>query len=169
MRAFRVFLGLIFVLIVGYTVVVGTSHGWNLLPVFFGDIMAMTWPGQFNIDFMGFLLLSGIWVSWRHHFSPAGLALGTVAVFGGILFLSLYLLITSFLVKGEIKPLLLGKMRAITKTRRQLAMTAPGRTRILTPLSFASRGVLLYIPQRNQALKWPFGPGSTHKRICGHR
>ena len=112
MRAFQVFLGLVFISIVAYTVVVGATHGWDLLPLFFGDMLAMTWQGQFNFDFMGFLLLSGIWVSWRHHFSPAGLALGVVAVFGGILFLSFYLLITSFLVKGEIKPLLLGKTRA---------------------------------------------------------
>lgn len=39
---------------------VGASHAWNLFPVFFGDIAAMTWAGQFNADFTGFLLLSGL-------------------------------------------------------------------------------------------------------------
>ncbi|MGB5163694.1 MAG: hypothetical protein WBN61_00395 [Woeseiaceae bacterium] len=81
MRAFQVFRGVIFVAIVVYTAAVGTHHGWNLFPVFFADIMAMTWPGQFNFDFMGFLLLSGLWVSWRHQFSAGGLGLGVVAVF----------------------------------------------------------------------------------------
>lgn len=73
MRAFQVFLGVIFVALVVYTAVVGTHHGWNLLPVFFADMMAMTWPGQFNFDFMGFLLLSGLWVSWRHQFRQVAL------------------------------------------------------------------------------------------------
>lgn len=112
MRAFQIFLGSIFVCLVVYTGIVGTTHGWNLLPVFFGDIKAMTWPGQFNFDFMGFLLLSGLWVSWRHHFSIGGLVLGALAVIGGILFLSAYLLITSVLAKGDVKVLLLGKNRA---------------------------------------------------------
>jgi hypothetical protein len=38
-----------------YTAVVIANHGWNLFPVFFGDMAAMGWAGQFNLDFMGFL------------------------------------------------------------------------------------------------------------------
>lgn len=112
MRAFQVFVGAIFVSILVYTAVVGINHGWNLLPVFFGDMMAMTWPGQFNFDFMGFLLLSGLWVSWRHDFSASGLALGVVAVLGGMLFLSVYLLWASVAAKSDLKELMLGKGRA---------------------------------------------------------
>ena len=37
--------------IVGYTSVTIAGHGWNLLPVFFGQMVAMGWPGQFNLDF----------------------------------------------------------------------------------------------------------------------
>ena len=74
--------------ILGYTSVTIADHGLNLLPVFFGDMAKMAWPGQFNLDFMTFLMLAGIWVSWRHQFSPAGLALGVIAVFGGMLFMS---------------------------------------------------------------------------------
>ena len=112
MRFFRAFLGIILLTIVSYTVVVGSNHGWDLLPVFFGDIAKMNWPGQFNFDFMGFLLLSGLWVSWRHQFSPPGIALGAVAVFGGVMFLSAYLLVQTFMVGGDVKILLLGKGRA---------------------------------------------------------
>ena len=112
MRFFRAFLGIILLAIVSYTVVVGSNHGWDLLPVFFGDIAKMNWPGQFNFDFMGFLLLSGLWVSWRHQFSPPGIALGAVAVFGGVMFLSAYLLVQTYIVGGDVKILLLGKGRA---------------------------------------------------------
>jgi hypothetical protein len=78
MVGFRVFLAACCVVIVGYTAVTIAHHGWNLLPIFFGDMAAMTWPGQFNLDFMTFLLLSGLWVSWRNEFSPGGLLLGVV-------------------------------------------------------------------------------------------
>lgn len=110
MAAFRMFLAAVIVIIAVYTFFVIAAHGWGLLPIFFGDIAAMTWPGQFNLDFLGFLLLSGLWVSWRHDFSPAGLALGVVAVFGGMPFLSTYLLVAG---KGtDSAGLLLGRRRA---------------------------------------------------------
>lgn len=111
MIAFRSFLVAVFLIIAGYTLVVIANHGLNLLPVFFGDMAKMQWPGQFNLDFMCMLLLAGLWVSWRHQFSVAGVVLGLVAVFGGALFLSTYLLIESFRTKGDIRRLLLGDAR----------------------------------------------------------
>ena len=106
MIVFRTFLVAVFLAIAGYTFVVIGNHGWNLLPVFFGGMVKMQWQGQFNLDFMCMLLLSGLWVSWRHQFSVAGVVLGLVAVFGGALFLSAYLLVESFRVKGDIRALL---------------------------------------------------------------
>ena len=72
----------------------------------------MTWPGQFNFDFMCFLILSGLWLAWRHHFSVGGIALGVVGVFGGIMLLASYLLIAGYKANGDVKILLLGKARA---------------------------------------------------------
>lgn len=95
MTAFRAFLVTIIVVLAAYTSVVIAQHGWNLLPVFFGDMAKMGWPGQFNLDFFGFLLMTGLWMAWRHDFRPVGLLLAPVAVFGGIPFLSAYLLIAS--------------------------------------------------------------------------
>ena len=43
-----------------YTMIVGVSHGWNLLPRISDDIAVMTWPGRFNSDFTTFLLLSNL-------------------------------------------------------------------------------------------------------------
>jgi hypothetical protein len=111
MIAFRIFLGSIFVYVLIYTGIAGFQQGWNLFPFFFGDILAQTWEGQFKTDFSCFLLLSGLWLSWRHHFSPGGLALGIVGVFGGILFLAPYLFVASFKANGDIKELFLGKVR----------------------------------------------------------
>jgi hypothetical protein len=51
------------------------------MPIFFGHMIATNWPGQFNFDFKKFVLLSGLWVSWRHHFSMGGIALGIAAFF----------------------------------------------------------------------------------------
>ena len=112
MAAFRVVLVLLFVWVVGYTIPVLAEYGLApLLPTFFGDMAAFTWPGQFNADFFGFLVLYGLWVAWRNHFSPLGLALGVIALFGGIPFLTAYLFIMSFKVDGDLKTLLMGSGR----------------------------------------------------------
>jgi hypothetical protein len=112
MVLFRVLLATMLVTLTAYTAVVVANHGLNLLPVFFGDIGKMAWPGQFNLDFSGFLVLSALWTAWRHHFSPLGLALALIAFFGGMGFLATYLLWASFHVKGDVKALLLGVKRA---------------------------------------------------------
>ena len=112
MFAFRVLLVVIFLCVSCYTVMVGVNHGWNLLPIFFADMAAMNWPGQFNTDFMSFLLLSGLWLAWRHHFSPAGLVLGVLGFFGGILVLTPYQFFYSFKVNGDVRVLFLGEERA---------------------------------------------------------
>ena len=83
----------------------------DLLQVFFGDMATMGWPGQFNLDFMCFLVLSALWLSWRHHFSPIGILLGVVGFFGGALFLSAYLFIESVRAKGDFKALLPNRVR----------------------------------------------------------
>lgn len=112
MIAFRIFLVAVFLILGGYTAVVAADHGVNLLPIFFGDMAKMEWPGQFNLDFMFMLLLSGLWVSWRHRFSVGGLVLGLLAVLGGSLFLSVYLLVESIRTRGDHRVLLLGPARA---------------------------------------------------------
>ncbi len=112
MGAFRTYLAIVVACLGTYTMIVGLNHGWNLLPVFFGDMATMTWPGQFNFDFMSFLTLSGLWLAWRHQFSPGGLALGILGLFGGMMVLAPYLLFASLRANGDVKVLLLGKTRA---------------------------------------------------------
>lgn len=80
----------------------------NLFPAFFGQIAAGGWQGQFNLDFLFMLTLSGLWVGWRHGLNPAGLALGVVAFLGGAQFLSVYLFVQSFRC-GSVREILVGR------------------------------------------------------------
>jgi hypothetical protein len=111
MTLFRTMLVVLCAILTVYTVIVIANHGIGLFAVFFGDIAAMAWPGQFNLDFSMLLLLSATWVAWRHQFSPGGLALALVAAVGGALFLTLYLLVISFQTQGDVKAMLLGPAR----------------------------------------------------------
>jgi len=108
MSIFRAYLVVLWLILTGYTAAVIAQHGMGLLPVFFGDMAAMTWPGQFNLDFMFMLSLSALWVAWRHRFSAPGLALAVLAFFGGASFLTVYLLVLSVRSKGDVKSVLLG-------------------------------------------------------------
>jgi hypothetical protein len=94
-------------ILTAYTLVVMQNHGMNLFPDWFGDIAAMGWPGQFNVDFWGFLVVSALWTAWRNAFSALGLVLAVVAFFGGMMFLSIYVLILS-LGAPDIRSILLG-------------------------------------------------------------
>jgi len=113
MITFRIFLAALLLMVVGYTIPVLMEHGISpLFSTFFGDMSKFGWAGQFNNDFMGFLVLSAVWLAWRHHFSAAGLALGVGGFFGGIPFLTGYLLIVSFQSNDDIVALFVGENRA---------------------------------------------------------
>ena len=78
----------------------------------------MNWFGQFNLDFMGFLILSAIWVAWRNQFSAAGLGLSVLALFGGMTFLPVYWLYLMATTNGCIATVLLGHERVTTLRQR---------------------------------------------------
>ena len=111
MSLFRLYLIAWIIGITAFTSITVANHGLDLLPVFFGDMAAMGWPGQFNLDFMAFLALAALWISWRHQFSAGGLGLAVLAFFGGMLFLSIYLLVQTYRTGGDIRVLLLGPAR----------------------------------------------------------
>jgi hypothetical protein len=111
MNLFRLLLVAIIATVGVYTVSVVANHGWGLLPIFYGDIAKMGWPGQFNMDFHAFLILGSLWLMWRHHFSPLGLLFGLCIFAGGAPFLCSYLLVVMLKDKANIAELLLGKTR----------------------------------------------------------
>ncbi len=112
MTLFRLFLGALLAVIAIYTVAVVAQHGLNLFAVFFGDIGALGWPGQFNLDFLGMLMLSALWTAWRNEFTAKGLLLGVLALLFGAPFLTIYLLVLSVQTRGNLKAMLLGEARA---------------------------------------------------------
>ncbi len=113
MLAFRLLLGIIFISVAVYTAPVIANHGLNLFSVFFGDMADMGWPGQFNLDFLGFLILSAVWTAWRNRFSASGLGLAVLAFFFGAPFLTLYLLYLSFKTDGDVSLMLVGEPEAV--------------------------------------------------------
>lgn len=108
MTLFRSLLAGLWLVLAVYTAIVVANHGMDLLPIFFGDIVKLGWPGQFNLDFLLFLILSALWTAWRNGFSGIGLGLALFAFFGGAGFLLPYLIFLSFKEKGNFNRVLLG-------------------------------------------------------------
>jgi hypothetical protein len=112
MTGLRLLLATLWLVLAAYTAMVVAQEGLNLLPIFFGDIAKVAWPGQFNLDFLCFLTLSALWTAWRNNFSAPGLLLALVAFFGGAGFLLPYLLFLTVRAGGDVRVVLLGKARA---------------------------------------------------------
>lgn len=108
MRLFQIFLIAVLIIVSVYTFIVIQNYGINLFAPFFGDMAAMTWAGQFNLDFMFMLALSALWTAWRNEFSASGLVLAVFAFLGGIIFLSVYLLFLTKQTNGDIQRVLIG-------------------------------------------------------------
>lgn len=108
MGTLRVLLAFIGLVMLTYSLFTIHHHGWNLFPIFVESIRSMGWPGQFNLDLLTYLILSGLWIAWRHQFSVMGILLGLAASIIGMLFFAPYLLVISLYGKGDINELLLG-------------------------------------------------------------
>jgi FtsH-binding integral membrane protein len=108
MILFRVFLATLFVIIAVYTSITIATDGLGLVPLFFGEMLTFGWQGQFNLDFLTFLLLTGLWVAWRGGFTGASIGLGLVASVLGMVFLSAYLLVLSYRERGEMQRIMMG-------------------------------------------------------------
>ena len=111
MKLFRLLLLLFTAMLAVYTGIVVVHHGWVLFSVFTADIAALNWPGQFNLDFTCYLILSAIWMAWRHGFSPGSLVMAIAAAIIGIMIFAPYLLYISFQAKGDVRHILLGTHR----------------------------------------------------------
>jgi hypothetical protein len=120
MTFLRAWLAIILVAVTIYTGIVIARHGLGLLPIFFGDMGALAWPGQFNLDFLGLLSLSALYLAWRHHFTAKGWLIAAGGFLLGAPFLSAYLLIASIRAKGDVTRLLLGNRRT-----EQVGSTVP--------------------------------------------
>ena len=112
MNALRSLLVVMLGSMAGYTAMVAGRMGWNPLPSFQGDVVALIWPGQLHLDLLCYLILSALWIAWRHRFSIGGVLLGLLGVAGGILFFAPYLLWVIHREKADVARVLLGPARA---------------------------------------------------------
>ena len=113
MTAFRILLVSIILTVGIYTIPVALNHGlFELFGIFFRDIARMEWPGQFNLDFATYIILGGVWMTWRNQFSPGGLVLGICAPLGGAPLLCSYLLYLSYHCDGDVHRMFFGDRAA---------------------------------------------------------
>lgn len=108
-RPFQILLIAFFLAITTYTYLAVKNEGWNLFVIFFDNMMAFNWSGQFNLDFSSYLILSGLWIGWRYNFSAKGIILCIIASVLGILFFAPYLLVISVKENGDWKAIFLGE------------------------------------------------------------
>lgn len=76
-------------------------------PTYFGDLQH-PWRGQFNVDFLCYLSLIAIWITYREKHIWRGLLFAMLEFTFGNMFLAPYLIVESFRVNGDISLLLTG-------------------------------------------------------------
>jgi len=108
MTALRCFLLVSTVAIYLITFVVSVSYGINWPAVAVGDILALNWRSQFNMDFVIHLFLLVTWICWREGFTAKGFAFGFLSIVMGGMFGFPYILYATYVAKGDPKALLLG-------------------------------------------------------------
>lgn len=106
MQVLRGVLTLMTLGIFGYTAAVIAKDGINFVTPFLTGLWAVDWQGQFNFDFLFYLVLSGLWVGWRHGFAGTGLVLALLCGFGMVYFAP-YLLVQVMRAQ-DVRALVLG-------------------------------------------------------------
>lgn len=91
-----------------YTFLAFQTEGADLFSIFLNHIKSLTWAGQFNLDFLCYLTLSGLWIMWINKFKPISIALGITAMILGFLFFAPYILWLLKKEKGDIRNVLIG-------------------------------------------------------------
>jgi NADH:ubiquinone oxidoreductase subunit 2 (subunit N) len=92
-----------------YTIQAFQTDGADLFSIFIQQVFALGWPGQFNLDFSCYLILSALWILWRNEFRPLAYLLALAAMVGGILFFASYLLVLLQKHNGRVVKILLPK------------------------------------------------------------
>lgn len=91
-----------------YTFYAFQSEGADLFGVFAKNVLSLNWSGQFNLDFLCYLTLSGFWIMWRNKFKTNSIFLGLVAMVLGIVMFAPYLIWLTTKENGNIKRVLVG-------------------------------------------------------------
>lgn len=91
-----------------YTYLAYEKDGPNLFRVFLSNINSFSWSGQFNLDFLCYLILSGLWIMWRQKFNFKSIVIGSIAMVLGIVFFAPYFLWLIRKENGDLKRILIG-------------------------------------------------------------
>lgn len=91
-----------------YTFLAYKTGGTDLFSVFANNLLSLNWSGQFNLDFLCYLTLSGFWIMWRNKFTTKSIILGLVAMVLGIVLFAPYLLWLTSKENGNINRVLIG-------------------------------------------------------------
>jgi len=91
-----------------YTIFAFQTDGANLFDIMIANIASLGWSGQFNLDFLCYLILSGLWIIWRNNYSLISIVFSILAATIGILFLAAYLIYLLTQEKGNLKRVLIG-------------------------------------------------------------
>ncbi|TAD86929.1 MAG: hypothetical protein EAY75_06880 [Bacteroidetes bacterium] len=91
-----------------YTFFAFQTEGADLFSVFTNNVLSLNWSGQFNLDFLCYLTLSGFWIMWRDKFTKKSIILGLVAMVLGIVMFAPYLLWLTNKENVNIKRVLIG-------------------------------------------------------------
>ena len=91
-----------------YTFFAFQTEGAALFSVFTNNVLSLNLSGQFNLDFLCYLTLSGLWIMWRNKFTTKSIILGLVAMVLGIIMFAPYILWLTSKENGNIKRVLIG-------------------------------------------------------------
>lgn len=108
MTSLRTALTLFTVLIFAVTFGAIADSGFNWPRVFLGDLFALNWRSQFNIDLVIHLGLMGVWVGWREGGGLKGIIYGAFCVIWGGMFTFPYLFVALTKSHGDMSELFLG-------------------------------------------------------------
>ncbi len=110
MARLQILLGVMVAGMLAYTGAVILREGIDFIAPFVAAILSLTWVGQFTFDFACYLILSALWVMWRHAFSATGVALGAACGLFGFAVFAPYLLVISLRTQ-TLRALVLGGQR----------------------------------------------------------
>lgn len=126
MKMLKLYLLLSTLAIYGVTVLVGFNVGWNWPAVFFGDLGAMNWRSQFNLDFLIHLVLLATWIQWREGSTPRGFVFGFLSIVMGGMFGFPYIAFAALKAQGDPKRFLLGERAERESSASAESAAAPG-------------------------------------------
>ena len=108
MAAFRMVLIAMILVMIILTITAVQNEGLDGITPFFTPIFELAWQGQYRVDFICYLILSGIWMAWRSGFSTGGILMGVFLPPFAILFFAPYLLYLIGKTGGDPRKILLG-------------------------------------------------------------